>query len=93
MLTIYLTISIRTALGQKIEFRFNENIRGLVMIVYPVEWGQRVTIENGREIIDVPQDGILYYQGKIDPRDGFINWKCVSISALREVKDLLEFRL
>jgi len=92
-LTIYLTINIRTALAQKLEFRFNEDFRGLVTIVYPVEWGQKVTIENGREIIDVPQDGIFYYQGEIDPMGGFTSWKCVSISALGEVKDLLEFRL
>ena len=91
-LTMYLTINIRTALGQKIEIRFNENVRGLVTIVYPVEWGQKVTIENGREIIDVPQDGILYYQGDFDPMGGFTSWKYVSISALGEVKDLLEFR-
>ena len=93
MLTMYLAINIRTALAQKLEFRFNEDFRGLVTIVYPVEWGQKVTIENGREIIDVPQDGILYYQGKIDPKGGYTNWKYVSISALGEVKDLSEFRL
>ena len=92
MLTMYLAINIRTALAQKLEFRFNEDFRGLVTIVYPVEWGQKVTIENGREIIDVPQDGILYYQGEIDPMGGFTSWKYVSISALGEVKDLLEFR-
>ena len=34
----------------------------------------------------------MYYQGDFDPMGGFTSWKYVSISALGEVKDLLEFR-
>lgn len=89
-LSMHLTPIIGTALAQKLEFRFNEDFRGQVTIVSPVEWGQKVTIENGREIINVPQNGIVYYQGKID--DGFTNWVYVTISALGEVTNLSEFR-
>jgi energy-coupling factor transporter transmembrane protein EcfT len=88
--SMYLTPIIGTALAQKIEFRFNEDFRGRVTVVSPVEWGQKVTIENEREIINVPQDGIVYYQGNID--DGYTNWKYVIISESRHIRSVEEFR-
>ena len=89
-LSMFLSPIIGTELAQKLEFRFNEDFRGRVTIVSPVEWGQKVLIENGREIIKIPQNGIVYYQGIID--DGYTNWKYVTISESGKVKEFAEFK-
>ena len=90
----YASMSLRPVIGmslaQKLEFHFPEEFKGRVTIVYPVEWGQEVYEENGREIINVPEDGIVYYQGAIDA--GYANWTFKMINEEGKGKDLYEFK-
>jgi hypothetical protein len=64
---------LRKTLSQKIEFVVEENFRGRVTIIYPVKCGQEVNKKNGVELINVPSNGIVYYNGNID--DGIVNWR------------------
>lgn len=89
-LSKHLSTIIGMEFGQKLEFRFNENFRGEVTIVSPIKWGQKVKIVNGREIINIPKNGIAYYQGNIN--DGYSNWTYVTVSKSGVQKKINEFR-
>jgi len=69
---MYLNSYLGPKLAQKVEYRIPNGFKGQVMVIFPVECGQPVREENGREIIDIPEDGIVYYQGNIEA--GYINW-------------------
>jgi hypothetical protein len=69
---IYFTSYLGSQLAQKIEFRISNNFSGQVTVVFPVECGQTKQILNNREILYVPSDGIIYYQGELE--SGYINW-------------------
>ena len=69
---MYLNSFLGLKFAQEIEFRIPSDFRGQVTIIFPVACGQPVRKENGREIIDVPKNGLVYYQGFIE--SGYMNW-------------------
>ncbi|MBV6645894.1 MAG: hypothetical protein KI790_10615 [Cyclobacteriaceae bacterium] len=71
MLFVYLSGTIGVAVAQKLEFRFPEGFRGTAIIVYESDCGQDQIIENDREILMIPKDGICFYKGNI--ATGYIN--------------------
>jgi hypothetical protein len=65
----------------KLEFRLEENFRGEIIVFDNVKFGQKEEVINGRKIIYVPKNGMVYYskdltnEGYIDniftiPKDG-----------------------
>ncbi len=59
--------------NQKVEFVFNKEFEGEVLIVFPVEEGIPVKYNNdGVESIKIPSNGILFYQGYLKQRT--TNW-------------------
>lgn len=68
---IYISGTIGMAAAQKLEFRFPEGFRGTAVIIYDSECGQDQIIENGREILMIPKNGICFYKGNI--ASGIIN--------------------
>lgn len=86
---MYLNSYLGPKLAQKIEFRMSNDFKGHVTVVFPVECGQAKRIENNREVIDIPEDGIVYYQGVIE--SGYINWT-YKVQSESEDKTLFEFK-
>lgn len=86
---MYLNFYLGPKLAQKIEFRMSDDFKGQVTVVFPVECGQAKRIENNREVIDIPEDGIVYYQGIIE--SGYINWTYKVLSESGD-KTLIEFK-
>jgi hypothetical protein len=65
--------AIKKANAQKIQFEIPENFRGVVTICFPASFGQKVEIDEGREVIHVPESGIVFYSGEI--QDGYMDWQ------------------
>lgn len=63
---------IKKAYAQKIEFVIPKDFNGCVSVCFPAPFGQKKIIRNGREVILVPQSGIVFYSGKIE--DGYFDW-------------------
>lgn len=59
-----------TAIGkanaQKLDFIFEEDFRGRVIVISNSPCGQKVVIKDGREQLYIPENGILLYQGEIE---------------------------
>jgi hypothetical protein len=68
---MYLTGTIGTATAQKLDFNFPENFKGKAVIVRQIDCGQEVIIQDGREQLNFPENGILLYKGEIE--SGYIN--------------------
>ncbi|WP_416864762.1 MAG: DUF6843 domain-containing protein [Imperialibacter sp.] len=68
---IYVTGVIGTATAQKLEFRFPKDFRGTAVVIPNMDCGQEVITEDGREILNFPEHGILLYRGRIEY--GYIN--------------------
>jgi hypothetical protein len=70
-LFMYLIGNIGTAMAQKIDFIFKEGFEGKAIVISKMECGQKIkTIEN-REQLEIPSNGVLFYQGEI--KSGYIN--------------------
>lgn len=70
-LLIYTTDKIGMANAQKIEFRFASNFEGKVVILSGVPCGEKIKLENGREVLNIPQNGFFVYSNEIEI--GYIN--------------------
>ena len=58
--------------AQKVDFNFPENFEGKAIVVQQISCGQEISMKNGREQLNFPEDGILLYQGSIE-KTGYRN--------------------
>ena len=70
-LFMYLIGNVGTAMAQKIDFIFIEGYEGKAMVISNMECGQKVYKFENREQLEIPQNGVLLYQGEI--KSGYIN--------------------
>ncbi len=68
---MYLSGVIGTATAQKLDFIFQPNFEGKVIIIENMSCGQPVKKENNREQLFIPENGVLLYQGELE--DGYVN--------------------
>lgn len=70
----FLTLSslVKKATAQKVQFVIPANFNGCVSVYFPAPFGQKKKLKEGREIIEVPESGIVFYSGEIE--DGYIDW-------------------
>jgi hypothetical protein len=67
----YLSGIIGKSNAQKLDFNFPDNFKGAAVVVHQIDCGQDIIKINGREQLNIPENGILLYKGKIE--DGYIN--------------------
>mgnify|MGYP003576871274 CR=1 FL=1 len=65
--------AIGKATAQKLDFIFPTSFEGKAIIIENMPCGQLVKIENGREQLYIPSNGVLLYQGKL--KDSYVNHK------------------
>lgn len=72
-LYMYLSGVLGTAFAQKLDFIFPASFTGKVVIIENMPCGQLPTIENGREQLFIPLNGVLLYKDKL--KKGYVNHK------------------
>lgn len=70
---MYLSSVIGTATAQKLDFIFPANFGGKAIIIENMPCGQPVKIENGREQLFIPENGVHLY--KVELKDRYVNHK------------------
>ena len=85
---MYITGTLGTAFAQKLDFRFPENFRGTAVVIPNMECGQEIIVEDGREVLNFPEHGVLLYQGKIEY--GYINHVYRVYDSTGELQELPE---
>lgn len=88
LLFMYLLGVVGTATAQKLDFIFEDNFEGQVMVVENMTCGQPVNVVNGREQLFVPRYGVLLYQGEI--KTGYSNHKYYKITVNKQKIELPE---
>ncbi|WP_080054848.1 DUF6843 domain-containing protein [Spirosoma aerolatum] len=87
-LFMYLSGVIGTATAQKLDFIFEGNFEGKVLVVENMKCGQPVNVVNGREQLFIPRHGVLLYQGEI--KTGYVNHKYYKITNDKQKIELPE---
>lgn len=85
-LFMYLSGVIGNATAQKLDFIFPPNFEGKVIVIENMPCGQPVKVENGREQLFVPANGVLLYQGKL--KDGYVNHRYYQLQPSGYTKEL-----
>jgi hypothetical protein len=83
---MYLSGVIGTATAQKLDFIFDADFEGKVLVVENIKCGQPVKVVNGREQLFIPKHGILLYQGEI--KTGYVNHKYYKITTNKQKAEL-----
>ncbi len=88
---LYISGAIGTAVAQKLEFRFPHNFRGTSVIISNMHCGQGFIIKNDREVLNIPENGILFYKGDIE--HGYINHIYTTYNEKGELIELPELHI
>ncbi|MBK0404805.1 hypothetical protein I5M27_17570 [Adhaeribacter sp. BT258] len=71
LLFMFLSATIGTATGQKLDFIFPKDFIGPVVVIDKMNCGQPINKIEGREVLNIPNNGILLYKGTI--KSGYVN--------------------
>ncbi len=66
MLFMYLSMTIGQATAQKLDFIFPADFKGTAVVINSMPCGEPVKKVSGREVLNIPDNGILLYQGTIE---------------------------
>ena len=92
MLFMYLSQTIGEATAQKLDFIFPADFKGTAVVINSMPCGQPVKEVGGREVLNIPENGILLYQSTIEP--GYVDHRYFrkdNAGQLTEIESLENF--